>query len=131
MFLVVTKGFIQGLEDLEIRGQVETTFSNNSLIRIGQESPGDLRRLAVTQTPVRNYRLTLVWKTRKGVNNNNNDNSGSPNLGQTTRRSDSQQKKENLLNRELCRPGRPQNRIKRKRKKEINIWTLLENKKTM
>ena len=34
-----------------------------SIIKIGQnteECPGDLRRLAVTQTPVRNHRLTVV-----------------------------------------------------------------------
>ena len=31
------------------------------------KSPGDLRRLAVTQTPVKNHRLTLMWKTFKGV----------------------------------------------------------------
>ena len=30
-----------------------------------QKSPGDLIRLAVTQSPVKNYQLTLVWKTRK------------------------------------------------------------------
>ena len=36
---------------------------NYCIIEIGQntkKSPRDLRRLAVTQTPVRNYRLTLV-----------------------------------------------------------------------
>ena len=32
-----------------------------------EKSPGDLKRLAVTQTPVKNYRLTLVWKTLKRV----------------------------------------------------------------
>ena len=35
-------------------------------IEIGEnteKSPGDLRRLAVTQTPVKDHRLTLVWKT--------------------------------------------------------------------
>ena len=30
-------------------------------------SPGDFRRLAVTQTPVENHQLTLVRKTLKGV----------------------------------------------------------------
>ena len=37
-----------------------------SVIKIGQnteKSPGDLRRLAVTQTPVKIHQLTLVWKT--------------------------------------------------------------------
>ena len=40
------------------------------IIKIGQKSeksPGDLRRLAATQTPVADHKLTLVWKTLKGV----------------------------------------------------------------
>ena len=32
-----------------------------------EKSPGDLRRLAVTQTPEENYELTLVRKTLKCV----------------------------------------------------------------
>ena len=36
------------------------------------KSPGDMRRLAVTQTPVKDHQLTLVQKTRKGVSNNSN-----------------------------------------------------------
>ena len=38
---------------------------NDSIIENGQntkKSPGDLRRLAVTQTPMKNHRLTLMWK---------------------------------------------------------------------
>ena len=45
---------------------------NYSIVKIGQnteKSPGHLQRLAVT--PVKNNQLTLVWKTFKGVNNNN------------------------------------------------------------
>ena len=41
---------------------------NDSIIEIGQNTekrPWDLRRLAVTQTPVRNHLLMLVWKTLK------------------------------------------------------------------
>ena len=41
------------------------------IIEIGQnteESPRDLRGLAVTQTPLRNHPLKLVWKTRKEIN---------------------------------------------------------------
>ena len=41
---------------------------NYSIIKISQnteKSPGDLMRLAVTQTPVKNYQLTLVGKTLK------------------------------------------------------------------
>ena len=30
-----------------------------------KKSPGDLSRLAVTQTPVKNLKLTLMWKTLK------------------------------------------------------------------
>ena len=39
---------------------------NYSIVEIGQntrKSPGDLRRLAVTQTSARNHQLTLVGKT--------------------------------------------------------------------
>ena len=41
-------------------------YSNYGTVEIGQnteKSPGDLRRLAVTQTPVEDHQLTLVWKT--------------------------------------------------------------------
>ena len=47
----VTKGLVLGLEDLEIRGRVVTI--QNSIVEIDQntkKSPGDLRRLAVSQT---------------------------------------------------------------------------------
>ena len=47
-FGTVTKGLLKGLEDLEVGGQ-------NT-----KKKPGDLRRLAVTQTPVKNPRLTLM-----------------------------------------------------------------------
>ena len=50
------------VENLKIRGRVETIQITGLLrpARILKKSPGDLRRLAVTQTPVRNHRLTLV-----------------------------------------------------------------------
>ena len=50
---------------------------NYSTVEISQNTekiPGELRRLAVIQTQVKNHRLTLVWKTRKGVNNNSDKN---------------------------------------------------------
>ena len=66
----VTKGLLeQGMEDLEIRGQVET-IQTYSIIKIGQntgKSPGNLRRLAITQTPVRKHQLTLVGINLKRV----------------------------------------------------------------
>ena len=43
---------------------------NDSIIKIDQnaeKSHGDLNWLAVTQTPVRNHQLRLVWKTIKRV----------------------------------------------------------------
>ena len=42
---------------------------NYSIIKIGQnteKSPGDLKRLPVTKTPVRNHWLILVRKSLKG-----------------------------------------------------------------
>ena len=56
----VTKGFVKGLEDLEVRERMETIYS---IVDIGQNTkiPRDLR-LAVTQTPGENNQLTLVWK---------------------------------------------------------------------
>ena len=47
----VTKRRVKGLEALEIRGRFE--IAKNT-----EKSPGDLRRVAVTQTPVENHGLT-------------------------------------------------------------------------
>ena len=52
-FGTVTKGLLKGLEDLEVGGRVET-IQTTALLGNGlntEKSPGDLRRLAVTQTP--------------------------------------------------------------------------------
>ena len=38
-----------------------------------EKRPGELRRLAVTQTSMEDHQLTLMWKTH-GLNINNNDN---------------------------------------------------------
>ena len=57
------KELLKGLEDLEIGGRVKTI---HSIFKIGhntEKSPGHLRKLAVPQIPLRNHRLTLVWKT--------------------------------------------------------------------
>ena len=46
----IPKGLVKRLEDLKIRGRVET-IPDNSIIKISQnteKSPGDLRRHAVT-----------------------------------------------------------------------------------
>ena len=44
---------------------------NYSIVNTGQnieESPGDLRRLAVAQSPVKDHQLTLGWKTQHDKN---------------------------------------------------------------
>ena len=51
---IAIEGLVQGLEDLEIRGD----HPKNSIIEISQntgKNPEDLRRIAVTQTTVRNH----------------------------------------------------------------------------
>ena len=51
----ITKGLLKGLEDLEVGRRVETiqmtVFGENG--QNPETSPGDLRRLAVTQNPVK------------------------------------------------------------------------------
>ena len=49
-FVKVTVGLLKGLEDLEIGGP--SIFENGQNT---EKSPGDLRRLAVTQTPVKDF----------------------------------------------------------------------------
>ena len=61
-FGTVTKGLLKGLEDLEVGGRMEI-IQTTALFENGQntkKSPGELRRLAATQTPVKNHRLTLM-----------------------------------------------------------------------
>ena len=68
----VTKGLVQKLEDLEIRGRMETILTTILLksVRRVLATWGDL----VSQTSVKNHRLTLVGKALKEVNNNINYN---------------------------------------------------------
>ena len=72
-----TKGLVKAMEDedLEIIGGVETN-KNDGIVEIGQNTekiPGDLRRLVVTQTPVKNYPLTLLKNFSKNNNDKNNN----------------------------------------------------------
>ena len=57
----VTKRLVHGLEDIEIRGRVDS-IQINALLRSARilGSPGDSRRLTVAQTPVENNQLTLL-----------------------------------------------------------------------
>ena len=64
-FDIITKGLLKGLEDLEVGG-TGRDYPNDSIAENGQNpemSPGDLKRLAVTQTPVKNHPLAPMWKT--------------------------------------------------------------------
>ncbi len=56
-----TKELLKGLEDLEVGGRVET-IQTTTLLRTARilTSPGDVRRLAVTQTPIKNHQLALM-----------------------------------------------------------------------
>ena len=58
-FGTVIKGLLKGLEDLEVGGRGET-------IQTTEKNPGDLRRLAVTQTSVKVHQLALMWKNSNG-----------------------------------------------------------------
>ena len=47
--------------------QTSGDHPNHSIIENSQnteKSPGDLKRLAVTWTPVKDHQLTLMWKTQ-------------------------------------------------------------------
>ena len=55
-----TKGLLMGLEDLEVNWRMGGDHPNDSIIENGQNAekiPGDLRRLAVTQTLVKKTSL--------------------------------------------------------------------------
>ena len=61
-FGTITKGLLKGLEDLNVGARAET-IQMTALLRTGhstEKSLGDLRRLAVTQTPVKNRQLVLM-----------------------------------------------------------------------
>ena len=66
---IITKRLVKGVEDMEIRGRVET-IQTTALLRLARilRRVLETRDLAVTQIPVRIHQLTLEWKTLKGVN---------------------------------------------------------------
>ena len=67
MFLLQTPRIgtrTDGLGNNETVGDCPNYF----IIEIGQnteKSPGDFGRLAVTQSPIENHQLTLMWKSLK------------------------------------------------------------------
>ena len=52
----VTKGLLQRLEDLEIRGRVHPNYSSVAISQNTEKSPGDIKRLA----SVENHQLTMI-----------------------------------------------------------------------
>ena len=68
---IVAKGLIQGLEDLEITGRVETALlKSDRILRRVLLSWGDLSLKLKWKT----HQITLMWKTLKNYDNNNNNN---------------------------------------------------------
>ena len=66
-FGTITKGWLKKLGGLGSWGTCRD-YTNDSIAESDQNtetSAGDLRRLAVTQTPVKNHLLTLMWRTLK------------------------------------------------------------------
>ena len=62
-----TKGLFKGLVDLEV-GRTSGNQPNHYIIENSkntEKSPGDLWRLAVTQTPLKNHQRKLMCKTPK------------------------------------------------------------------
>ena len=62
-FGTVSKGLLKSLEDLEVGDNPYDDiieYSQNT-----EKSPVDLRRLAVTQSTVKNHQRQLMWKTLK------------------------------------------------------------------
>ena len=58
----VLKGLVKGAGRVANR-RINRDHPNYSIVKIGQnteKSPGDLRRLDVTQTPMKDHQLTLV-----------------------------------------------------------------------
>ena len=58
----ITKVILKGLEDMGI-WRTGRDYPNDSIAKNGQHpetSPGDLRRLAITPTPLKNHQLTLM-----------------------------------------------------------------------
>ena len=73
-FGTVTKRLVPGLEDLEIKGQLET-IQTTAIFKIGrntERSAGELRRLDVTHTPVRKPSGNAGVKTNNDYINNDN-----------------------------------------------------------
>ena len=64
----ISKGLERGLEELKIGGRIVVIAQNT------EGCPGDQRRLAITQIPLKDHQKTLVRKIWKKHDNDNKDN---------------------------------------------------------
>ena len=62
----ITKGLIKGQKNREIRGRGgHPNYCINLIDQNTEKYPGDLKKLCVTQTQVKDHQLTLMWKIPK------------------------------------------------------------------
>ena len=59
-------------------------YSNIKIYQNTEESPGDVRRLVLTQTPVEDHQQTLERNSEGSINNNNNNNNNNNKFQLTT-----------------------------------------------
>ena len=69
-FRTILKGLVKGTRRLRNKS-TSSDHPDDNIVKIGQNTekiPGDLRCLAISQTPVKNQQLTQERKTLEGVN---------------------------------------------------------------
>ena len=64
---IIYKELIKGPENLKRTNRDHPDYSIVKIRQNIERGPGDLKRLAVSQIPVRNHQLTLVWKLLEKV----------------------------------------------------------------
>ena len=70
---MILKGLVRRLEELEIGGQAKTLKLYHKISQNTENSLGDPRELAFIQPPVKNNQPTVLWRTQKEYNNNDNN----------------------------------------------------------
>ena len=61
----VTRGLVKGPRGLRNKSGDNPDYSIAEAGQNTKKSPGELKRLTITQTPVKDHQLTLIWKTLK------------------------------------------------------------------
>ena len=57
---IISKGLVRGMEEVEIRGRTETIQTTDKIGHNTEKSLRDLKRLVVTQTPLKDHQLMLM-----------------------------------------------------------------------